>query len=110
MKFNVYFLDGPCAHKIQSREMGSKPDPTITCGGATYVYSPDATGPPGPSDVGLTTYAVRGGKYDAKAPKIEGETDVFKAWSQLHYSINHVAGRQSKRVSDAGRRIRRAVR
>ncbi len=110
MKFNVYYLDGPCAHKIQSREMGDKPDQTITCGGATYVYTPDATGQPSPSDVGLTTYAVKGGKLDRTVPGIEGETDVFKAWSRLHVALNRGVGRQSARVTHAGRRIRRAVR
>ena len=110
MKFNVYYYDGPCAHKIKSIEMGAAPDPTITCGGATYVYTPDLKDVAGPGSVGLTPYAVKGGKLDRSAPAVEGETDVFRAWSKLHVALNRGVGRQSKRVNDSSRRIRRAVR
>jgi hypothetical protein len=108
--FRVYYLDGPCAHKIQSREMGDEPDAQISCGGATYVYTPDRAGEAGPGSVGLTPYALKGGNLDRTAPSIAGETDVFKAWSRLHVALNRGVGRQSRRIADSGRRIRRIVR
>jgi hypothetical protein len=103
------FWDGPCAKTTRKLDVTKylslghyhMPD-TLQCGGKTYIRGtpPDDLDP---------TYFVAGGKF-APGTRIVGESDVFRAWSQLHKALNNTVGRQRVRVATAGRRIRRAVR
>lgn len=109
MVFHVIFLDGPCARTSKQIEMGAHPDPTLLCRGATYVFRGSQGAQPGTDTLGPLYYALSGGRLDRSQPQIEGETDVFRAWSRLHVALNRTVGQQSHRISTAGRRIRRAV-
>jgi hypothetical protein len=107
--FTVVFLDGPCARTTKKIEMGAHPDPTLVCRGSTYVFRGSQGAQPGTATLGPLYYALSGGRLDRSQPQIEGETDVFRAWGRLHVALNRTVGQQSRRVSNAGRRIRRAV-
>jgi hypothetical protein len=103
------FWDGPCAKTTRKLDVTDYlrlghyhlPD-TLQCGGRTYVRGT----PPADLD---PTYFVAGGKF-APGVTVAGEADVFRAWSQLHKTLNSTVGRQRLRIANAGRRIRRAVR
>jgi len=110
MVFTVIYLDGPCAHKVVKIDMGDHPDPTIVCGGATYVFRGSQGAAPGSSTLGPLYYAQQGGRLDRSTIQIEGETDVFRAWSRLHFALNRTVGQQVRLIGDSGRRIRRVVR
>lgn len=90
--------------------MGDHPDPTVVCGGATYVFRGSQAPSPDVVFTGPLYYALSGGRLDRSQPQILGETDVFRAWARLHTALNSTVGQQRVRVANAGRRIRRAVR
>jgi hypothetical protein len=100
--FHALFWDGPCAKKTRVINADPYAPETQTCGGATYVRGT------APNDL-YPTYFVSTGKY-AQGIAVAGEQDVFRAWSHLHTSLNKSVGRAAVKMSDARRRIRRAVR
>lgn len=83
--------------------MGAHPDPSVTCGGAVYLFV---------ASEGMTVGGSFSGQliYGLAAEAIRGERDLFRAWSNLHGALNSTTRNALRLTRRSSHRIRRAVR
>jgi hypothetical protein len=97
------FQDGPCRGTSRRITFDVQPPEFLNCGGARYIISPVPA-------YDYIPYVLQGGPLDSGTAIRAADHDMHAAWRRLHNAANQTVGRQVRRMENARRRIKRAVR